>query len=42
MQRYDLEQKPLFTLPDTSVAVAAVNDLMDKLLKTENVEIKRG
>ncbi len=40
--RYDLEQKPLFSLPDTSVAVAAVNDLMDRLLKTENVEMKRG
>jgi len=39
---YDLEQKPLFSLPDTSVAAAAVNDLMDELLKTENVEIKRG
>ncbi len=42
LKRYDLEQKPLFDLPDTSVAVAAVNDLMDKLLKPENVEIKRG
>ncbi len=42
LKRYDLEQKPLFNLPDTSVAVAAVNDLMEKLLKPENVEIKRG
>ena len=42
LKRYDLEQKPLFNLPDTSRAVTAVNDLMDKLLKTENVEMKRG
>ncbi|MBN1176487.1 MAG: AAA family ATPase [Dehalococcoidales bacterium] len=42
MLRYDLEQKPLFELPDTAKAVAAVNDMMDKLLKSENVEIKRG
>jgi CO dehydrogenase maturation factor len=42
LQRYDLEQKPLFSLPDTARAVAAVNDLMERLLKTENVEMKRG
>ena len=30
----DLKLKPLFDLPDTSKAVRAVNDLMDKLLKT--------
>jgi len=42
LKRYDLEQKPLFNLPDTAKAVAAVNDLMNKLLKPENVEIKRG
>ncbi len=42
LQRYDLEQKPLFSLPDTARAVAAVNDLMDKLLKTTNVDMKRG
>ncbi len=42
LKRYDLEQKPLFSLPDTSRAVMAVNDLMNKLLKTESVEIKRG
>ena len=42
MMRYDLEQKPLFELPDTAKAVTAVNDMMDKLLKSENVEIKRG
>ncbi|MFC1901402.1 AAA family ATPase [Chloroflexota bacterium] len=34
LQRYDLEQKPLFGLPDTSKAAAAVSGLMDKLLKT--------
>jgi len=42
LKRYDLEQNPLFSMPDTSRAVTAVNDLMAKLLKTENVEIKRG
>jgi CO dehydrogenase maturation factor len=42
MQRYDLEQKPLFDLPDTSVAVAAINNLMDKLLQPQNVQMKRG
>jgi len=42
LKRYDLEQNPLFSMPDTSRAVTAVNDLMDKLLKPENVEIKRG
>ncbi|MCK4273387.1 MAG: AAA family ATPase [Dehalococcoidales bacterium] len=42
LKRYDLEQNPLFSMPDTSRAVAAVNDLMDKLLKSENVEMKRG
>ena len=39
MQRYDLEQKPLFDLPDTSPAVAAVNELMDKLLSKARVTI---
>lgn len=42
LKRYDLEQKPLYDLPDTSPAVAAVNALMDKLLTPENVEMKRG
>jgi CO dehydrogenase maturation factor len=42
LRRYDLEQKPLFELPDTSAAVTAVNGLMDTLLRTEKVEIKRG
>lgn len=42
LNRFDLEQKALFDLPDTSLATAAVNELMEKLLKTENVEVKRG
>ena len=42
LQRYDLEQRPLFDLPDTAKAVTAVNNLMDKLLQTENVKVKRG
>jgi CO dehydrogenase maturation factor len=40
--RCDLEQKPLFDLPDTSKAVAAVNSLLDRLLKTEKAQAKRG
>jgi CO dehydrogenase maturation factor len=32
VKRYDLEQKPLFDLPETSQAVVAVNELMDRLL----------
>ena len=39
---YDLKFKPLLELPDTSKAVQAVNDLMTKLLKTEEVQIKGG
>jgi CO dehydrogenase maturation factor len=42
IQRYDLEQKPLFDLPDTARAVMAINNLMDKLLQPENVQMKRG
>ena len=33
----DLKLKPLFDLPDTSKAVRAVNDLMDKLLRPEEI-----
>ncbi|MFC2067055.1 AAA family ATPase [Chloroflexota bacterium] len=33
LHRCDLEQKPLFDLPDTSKAVQAVGNLMNKLLK---------
>ena len=39
VQRYDLEQKPLFDLPDNSKAVAAVSALMDKLLSKTGVSI---
>jgi CO dehydrogenase maturation factor len=42
LKRYDLEQKPLFSLPDTARAVTAVNELMEKLLKSESVGIKRS
>ena len=42
VKRYDLEQKPLFDLPDTSEAVKAVGQLMDKLLKSENIQVKGG
>jgi CO dehydrogenase maturation factor len=42
LRKYDLQQKPLFDLPDTSPAVAAVNDLMNGLLKTNRVQEKRG
>jgi CO dehydrogenase maturation factor len=42
VKKYDLEQKPLFRLPDTSKAVTAVNELMIRLLKTENVMMKGG
>jgi CO dehydrogenase maturation factor len=40
--KYDLEQKPLFQLPDTAKAVAAVNELMKRLLTADNVLTKRG
>ncbi len=39
---YDLKLKPLFDLPDTSKAVRAVNDLMTKLFKTEEIHVKEG
>ncbi|MFC2042421.1 AAA family ATPase [Chloroflexota bacterium] len=42
LRRYDLEQKSLFDLPDTSRAVKAINELMDKLLETEKAEVKRS
>jgi CO dehydrogenase maturation factor len=31
--RYDLELKPLLNLPDTSIAVRAVNNLMTEILR---------
>jgi CO dehydrogenase maturation factor len=37
IKQYDLEQKPLFQLPDTSIAAAAVNELMKKLLSKSQV-----
>jgi CO dehydrogenase maturation factor len=39
MQRYDMEQKPLFDLPDTSKAVTAVNGLMERLLSKSGVSL---
>ena len=39
---YDLKLKPLLDLPDTSKAVMAVSGLMTKLLRTEEIQIKRG
>ena len=39
---YDLKLKSLLDLPDTSKAVRAVNDLMAKLFKTEEIHMKRG
>ncbi|OGN98936.1 MAG: carbon monoxide dehydrogenase [Chloroflexi bacterium RBG_13_51_52] len=38
VRKYDLEQKPLFQLPDTSKAARAVNELMSRLLKTTAVK----
>ncbi len=32
LRRFDLEQRPLFDLPDESLAAKAVNELMEKLL----------
>jgi CO dehydrogenase maturation factor len=40
LKRHDLEQKPLFGLPDTSPAVTALNRLMDKLLTKTDVVTK--
>jgi CO dehydrogenase maturation factor len=42
LRKFDLEQKPLFDMPDTAKSVLAVNNLMDKLLQPEKVKIKRG
>jgi CO dehydrogenase maturation factor len=35
LYRYDLEQKPLMDLPETSLAIRAVNELMSKILNPE-------
>jgi CO dehydrogenase maturation factor len=40
LKRYDLEQKPLFGLPDTSKAVIAINELLDRLLSRTGVTRK--
>jgi CO dehydrogenase maturation factor len=37
VRQYDLEQKPLFNLPDTSRAVEAVNGLMERLFSKTGV-----
>jgi CO dehydrogenase maturation factor len=37
MKRFDLEQKPLYGLPDTSPAVIAINTLLDRLLSRASV-----
>jgi len=42
ISEYDLKFKPLLELPDTSQAVQAVNNLMNKLLKSERVQMKGG
>ena len=42
IKQYDLEQKPLYQLPDSSVAASAVNELMNKLIKSDNVFSKGG
>ena len=38
---YDLRQKPLLDLPDTSKAVRAVDDLMTGLLDKNSVKLAR-
>jgi len=42
VRRYDLEQRPIVELPDTSAAVAAINKLMEHILETEKIQMKRG
>ncbi len=37
IRQYDLDQKPLFQLPDTSKAVAAVDELMKRLISKTGV-----
>ena len=39
LQKYGLEQKPLFDLPDTTKAVLAVNNLMKKTLQHEKIKV---
>ena len=40
VRQCDLKLKPLLDLPDTSKAVMAVNNLMDRLLKESNLVVK--
>ena len=42
VREHDIKMKSLLDLPDTSKAVIAVNDLMDRLLKPEEIHMKRG
>jgi CO dehydrogenase nickel-insertion accessory protein CooC1 len=35
LNKHDMKLKPLLDLPDTSKAVMAVNDLLDRLLNKE-------
>lgn len=42
IREYDFKLKPLVGLPDTSKAVMAVNNLLDRLLKPEEIHIKGG
>jgi CO dehydrogenase maturation factor len=39
LKRADLKQVPLYDLPDTATAVAAVNDLMDRLLSRSEAPV---
>jgi len=41
LRRYDLEQKPLLGLPDTSPSVETVSDLMDRLLPVASIGKER-
>ena len=41
LKHYDLEQRPLFHLPDTSRAVLVVNNLMDRLLSKTTIATKQ-
>jgi len=42
VSEYDLNFKSLLELPDSSGAVRAINDLMDKLLQAEKIQTKGG
>jgi len=39
VRRYDLEQRPLAELPDTSAAVAAVDKLMETMLESDKIQM---